>query len=292
MENGLEEAGTVKVDENFNRQVISESMPVRLQQKLSQRHQQMDLKKKKKKPENQHGKKETNIEQENMGAEVHSNGVVSPQQTAGTDNKQNLTQASQTEIKSREEVKVTEISVPTQEICKRPSELAPHVGSLSTAIRHTVAQSSTGGGTFIVSRNEDQQQTEQKSPQQCAAEGVTKFSSTGKMLKKEHMSKEHNQPVKRLNVSRHKTPLHNNQDTIRQEDDNISRSQAIMLKENKHEEKSPPLKPPNSLNEHVRAHSERKSSEEETGVKTGNLAGNGNKEYDTPKNGVECAVQG
>ena len=292
MENGLEEAGTVKVDGNFDRQVISESMPVRLKQKLSQRHQQMDLKKKKKIPENQHGKKETNIEQENIGAEVQNNGVVSLQQTAGTGNKQDLTQASQTEIKSREEVKVTETSVPIQGICKRSSELAPHVRSLSTAIRHTVAQSSTGGGTFIVSRNEEQGQTEQKSPQQCAAEGVTKFSSTGKILKKEQMSKEHNQPVKRLKVSRHKTPLQNNQDTIRQEDDNSSRSQAIMLKENKHEEKSPPLNPSNSLNDHVIVHSERKSSEEETGVKTGNLAGNGNKEYNTPTNEVNCAVQG
>lgn len=290
MENGLEEAGTVKVDENFDRQVISESMPVRLKQKLSQRHQQMDLKKKKKKPENQQGKKETNKEHENIGAEVQSNGV------AGTDNKQDLTQTSQTEIKSREEVKVTETSVPTQGICQRSTELAPHVRSLSTAIRHTVAQSSTGGGTFIVSRSEDQGQTEQKSPQQCTAEGVTKFSSTGKMLKKEkvskeQVSKEHNQPVKRQKVSKHKTPLQNNQDTLRQ-DDNSSKSQAIMLKENKHEERSPPLKQSDSLNDHVTVRNERKSSEEETGVKTGNLAGHGNKEHDTPKNEVECAVQG
>jgi len=291
MENGLEEAGTVKVDENFDRQVISESMPVRLKQKLSQRHQQMDLKKKKKNPETQHVNKETNIEQENIRAEVQSNGVVSLQQTAGTDNKQDLTQTSQTKIKSREEVKVTETSVPTQGICKRSSELAPHVRSLGTAIRHTVAQSSTGDGTFIVSRNEDQGQTEQKSPQQCTAEEVTKFSITGKMLKKEQMSKEHNQPVKRLKVSKHKTPLQNNQDTIRQ-DDNISRSQAIMVKENKHEEKSPQLKPSNSLNDHVTVHNERKSSEEETGAKTGNLAGNGNKQHDTPNNEVKCAVQG
>lgn len=291
MENGLEETGTVRVDETFDRQVISESMPFRLKQKLSQRHQQMDLKKKKKKTENQHVKKETNIEQENIGTEVQSNGVVSPQQTAGTDNKQNLTQTSQTEIKSREEVKVAETSVPIQGICKRSTELAHHVRSLSTAIRHTVSQSSTGGGTFIVSRNEDQGQTEQKSPQQCTAEGVTKFSSTGKTMKKEQMSKEHNQPVKRLKLSRHKTPVQNNQDTLRQ-DDNISRSQAIMLQQNKHEEKSPPLKPSNSLNDHVIVHNERKSCEEETGAKTGNLAGNENKEHDTPKNEVQCAVQG
>ena len=288
MENGLEEAGTVKLDENFDRQVISESMPVRLKQKLSQRHQQMDIKKKKKKPENQRGKKETNTEQENIGAEVQSNGVVSLQQTAGTDNKQDLPQ---TETESREEIKVTETSVPTQGICQRSTELAPHVRSLSTAIRHTVAQNSTGGGTFIVSRNEDQGQTEKKSPQQCTAEGVTKFPSTGKMLKKEQVLKEHNQPVKRLKVSKHKTLLQNNQDTLRQ-DDNISRSRAVMLKENKHEEKSPPLKASNSLNDHVTVHHERKPSEEETGVKTGNSAGNGNNEHDTPKNEVECAVQG
>ena len=292
MENGLEEAGTVKVDEKFDRQVISESMPVRLKQKLSQRHQQMDLKKKKKKPENQQGKKETNIEQENIGAHVQKNGLVSLQETASTDKQQDLTQASQTETKSREEGKVTETSVATQGIWKRSPELAPHARSLSTAIRHSVAQSSTGGGTFIVSRNEDQGQTEQKSPQQCATEGLTKFSSTGKILKKEQMSREHSQPVKRLKVSRHKTPQQNNQDSTRQEDDNVSRSQATMLKENKHEEKSPPLKPSNSLNDHVIEHSERKSSEEETGVKSGNMTGNGNKEYDTPKNEVQCAVQG
>ena len=48
METGLDEVGTVKVVENIDRQVISQSMPVRLKQKLSQRHQQMDLKKKRK----------------------------------------------------------------------------------------------------------------------------------------------------------------------------------------------------------------------------------------------------
>ena len=292
MENGLDEAGTVKVDENFDRQVISESMPVRLKQKLSQRHQQMDLKKKKKKTENQHGKRETNIEQENIGAEVQSHGVVSLRQTAGIENKQDLIQTSQTETKSREEVKITETSVPTQGICKRSSEQAAPLRSVSTATRHTVAQSSTGEGTFIVSRNEDQGQTEQKSPQQCSAEGVTKFSSAGKTLKKEQMSKEHNQPDKRLKISRHKTPPQNNQDTLRQEDDNISRSQAIMLKEDKHGGQSPPLKTSNSLNNHVIAHNERKSSEEGIGMKNGNSAGNGNKEHDTPNNEVECAVQG
>lgn len=288
MENGLEEAGTVKIDKNFERQVISESMPVRLKQKLSQRHQQMDLKKKKKKPENQHGKKETNTEQENIGTEVQSDGVVSLQQTAGTDSKQDLPQ---TETESREEVKVRETSVPTQGISQSSTELAPHVRSQSTAIRYTVAQSSTGEGTFIVSRNEDQGQTEQQSPQQCTAEGVTKFSNTGKTFKKEPVSKEHNEPVKRLKVSKHKTPLQNNQDTLRQ-DDNTSRSRAIMLKENKHEEKSPPLKVSNSVNDHTTVRDERRLSEEETGVKTGNSAGNGNKEHDTPKNEVVCAVQG
>jgi hypothetical protein len=141
-----------------------------------------------------------------------------------------------------------------------------------------------------MSQNEDQGQTEQKSSQQCTDEEVTKFSNTGKMLKTEQMSKEHNQPVKRLNVSRHKTPLQNNQDNLRQEGHNISRNQAI-LKEKNPEEQSPPLKPSEALNNQAIVQNDRKCSEEETGVKTGNSAGNGNTEHDTPKNEVECVVQ-
>jgi hypothetical protein len=289
METGLDEVGTVKVVENIDRQVISQSMPVRLKQKLSQRHQQMDLKKKRKNKttENQDGKAEKNTEQEkNIGAEVETNGVASLQQTAATENIQDSTHTSQTETKSQGEENATQTSVPTQEICKNSSELSPHVRSLSTAMRHTAAQSGTAGGTFILSRNEDQGQTERKSPQQSIAAGVTKFSSTGNTLKKEH-----NPPVNQLKASTPKTPLQDNQDTPRKEEDNTSTSEATMLTEKKHEEQSPPLKPLNSLNNRAIVHNETKSSEEETGVKTGNSAGNGNKEHDTHKNEAECAVQ-
>jgi hypothetical protein len=296
METGLDEVGTIKVDKNIDRQVISQSMPVRLKQKLSQRHQQMNLKKKRKTKtmENRDGRaetKQTKTEQEkSIGAEVETNRGASLQQIAGTENKDDPTQTSR-ETKSQGEAKATETSAPIRGICKKSSELPPHVRSLSTAIRHTAAQSSTGGGTFILSRNEDQGQTEHKSPQQATAEAVKKFSGAGNMLKKQQMPKELNPPVKQLKVSTHKTPLQNNHDTQRQEECNISRNDATMLQEKKHEEQSPMLKPSYCLNNHAIVHNERKVSEEETGVKIGNAAGNGNKEHDTHKNEVECAVQ-
>lgn len=290
METGLDEAGTVTVDENIDRQVISQSMPVRLKQKLSHRRQQIDLKKKKKKPQNQDEKSETNKEQRNTGAEVESNGEVSLEQMAGPENRQDPTQASQTQAKYQDEGKTTEISVPTQEIGKKSSELHPQIGLLSTAISHTVAQSTTGGGTFIVSRNEGQGQREQKTSQQCTAEGVAKFSSTGNMSKKEKMPKEHNPPIKRLKVSKQKTPLESKHDTPRQEEENISTSETTILKEKKHEEQSPPVKSSNSLNNHAIIYSERNPSVKETGWRNGNSAGNGNKDHDTEKK-MECAVQ-
>jgi hypothetical protein len=291
---GLDEVGPVKVEKNIDRQVVSQSMPDRLKKKLSQRHKQINIKKNKiKKLENKNGQADTNTEQdENIWPDVETGGLVSVQAPSGmqsTENKHAITDTSQTEDKTQEEAKATEengLIRPVQEIFS--AELSPHIKSPSTGTFHPNAQGNTGGGTFIVSRNEVHGQKEQKVLEQSILVDVSKFPSTRNMMKKEQISEEHSPPVKRFKASKHRTPLHKDQKTPKQVAVNILQNGATMHKEEKHKEHIPLLKTSNCSKDCTTEQEERKSPKQEAGAKTANSTRNGGKEQEAHKHREKC----
>lgn len=295
MATGVDEAGTVKVEENTDKQIVSQSMPDRLKKKLYERHQQINIKNKKIKGvkyKNKNGQADKNTEQkENICPDVGNSGVVSVQGLAGmqhTENKNALTQTSQTENKTQKEAKATETNGPIKPEQEIPSaELPAHITTPSTAIFHSAAHGNTGGGTFIVSRNEGQRQKGQKLLEQSIPVDISKSSSTGYMIKKEQISEEHSPPVKRFKDSKHDTPTHEDQKTPEQEATKILQNVATMHKEKKHIEQSALLETSNYFNDCTTVQKESKSSEKKPSAKTANSTGNGGKEQKAYKHGEE-----
>lgn len=283
MATGLDEAGTVKAEEDIDRQVVSQSMPDRLKKKLSQRHQQLSIKKKKiSRLKNMNGQADTNTQQdENVWTDVETGGVISAQALAGMQ----CTDISQTENTTQEEAKGS--IKPIQETFS--AEMPPHIRSPSTATFNSMAQGNTGGGTFIVSRNEDQGPKEQKLLEQRIPVDISNFLSAGNMMKNEQALQEHSPPVKRFKVSKHKHPPHKDQETPKQIAVKILQNGATMYKERKHKEHRPLLKTSNRSKDCTTKQEERKSSEREAGANA-NYTRHQGKVQEANKHGEECTV--
>jgi len=285
MATGLDEAGTVKAEENIDKQVVSQSMPDRLKKKLSQRHQKMEIKKKKKRLKDKERKEDTTKEKgESISPEVETSDVVTDIQT--TEDNNVVTETAQTENKTQKEARATKPSVPTETPQEKSlAELPPHKRSESTATVHPVTQVNTGGGTFIVSRNDGQVQKECKSSEQSISVQVPKYSGTRHMIKKEEIPEEHSPPLKRFKASRRKTPSHKDEETPKHEGVN-SRNGETTRKETRQEEQTPPLKTLDSLNDYDTVQKESKSPEEEIGAKTANCAINWYKAHEHEEESV------
>jgi hypothetical protein len=294
METGLDEAGTVKVDKNIDKQVVSQSMPDRLKKKLSQRYQQIDLKKnKKKRLKNQDKDAVTNAEQkENIGAEAETSHAVGLQAMASihsTEDKHVLREISHTENKPHEEVNTTDPSTPIKTICKKSlAGLRPSIKS-SAGISQTLSQRNTAERTFIFSGNDGQEQKEWRSPEKSIAVEVSlKLPSAGNMIKKEHIPQEHSPPVKRFKASRHDFPPQTGQDTPRKEEVNVSQN-GTTHKGMKCKEQRLPLKTPNSINDPMAEHKERKCLGQESAVTAASVR-NGEKELGVHNQEEKCTV--
>jgi hypothetical protein len=294
METGLDEESTVKAEEHLDRHAVSQSMPDRLKKKLSQRHQQINIKKKIKRQENKNRQGDINTEKDkNIWSGVDTGGLVNVQalaETQRTENKHALTDTSHSEHKIQEEAKATEENSPIRLLEEKSSaELPPHKKTQSTAIFHTVAQGNSGGGTIIVSRNEGQGQKEQKLLEQNIPVDASKCSSTGNM-KKEQMSDEHSPPVKRFKASKHKYPRHKDQETTKQMAVKNLQNGVTLHKEKKHDRHQPLLKTSNCSKVCTTEQEERKSFEQEAGANTANSTVNGGKEQERQKYTEECTT--
>jgi hypothetical protein len=294
METGLDEAGTVKVDDDIEKQAVSQSMPDRLKKKLSQRYQQIDLKKnKKKRLKNQGEDVVMNTEQkENIQAEVETSGAVVVQAMTSiqsTEDKNALREMTQTENKPHNEVKATDPSAPIKTTHKKSKAGMPPSMKSSAGIVQPLSQNKAGERTFILSRNDCEEKNEWKLPEKSIPVKVlSKFPSVENMIKKEHIPQEHSPPVKRFKASRHDFPPQVGQETPKKEEVNSSQNGMTNRKEMKRAEQSPLLKTSNSINNFAAEHKERKSPGQESVVKTADSVRNGDKEQGVHKQEEEC----
>jgi hypothetical protein len=295
METGLDEAGTVKVDENIDKQVVSQSMPDRLKKKLSQRYQQIDLKKnRKKRLKNQDEDAVTNTEQkENIRTETETSDAVGVQAMASiqsTEDKHVLREKSHTENKPHEEVNTTDPSAPIKSIHKKSlAGLHPRMKS-SAGTFQTSSQRNGEERTSVFSGNDGQEQKQWKSPEKSIpAEESSNFPSAENMMKKEHIPQDHSPPVKRFKASRRDFPPQTGQDTPKREEVNVSQNGTTDKGMKCGEQRHPP-KTPNSINDFTAEYDERKCLGQESAVKTAHSVRNGEKEQGVHKQEEECMV--
>jgi hypothetical protein len=295
METGLDEAGTVKVDENIDKKIVSESMPDRLKKKLSQRYQQIDLKKnRKKRLKHQDADAVTNTDKkENIWTEAETSDAVGVRVMASiqsTKEKQALREKLRTENEPHEEVNTTDPSVPTKIIHKKPLAVLCPSKKSNAGIVKASSQCNAGERTFIFSRNDGEEQKEWKPPNKSIpVEVSSKFPSTENMIKKEHIPQERSPPVKRFKASRRDFPPQIGQGTPKKEEVNISQNETTH-KGLKREEQSLLLKTSNSINDLTAEHKERKCTGQEPAVKVSDYVGNGDNEQGVHKQEEECTV--
>jgi hypothetical protein len=290
METGLDEAGTVKVDKNIDKQVVSQSMPDRLKKKLSQRYQQIDLKKnKKKRLKNQDEDAVTNTEQkENVRTEAETSDATAS--IRSTEEKHVLREMSHTENTPHEDVNTTDPSAPIRSTHRKSlAGLRPSMKSRAGTFQ-TLSQRNGGERASIFSGNDGQEQKQRKSQEKSIpVEESSEFPSAENMMKKEHIPQDHSPPVKRFKASRRDFPPQTGQDTPKREEVNFSQN-GTTDKGMKCGEKRLPLKTRNSINDLMAEHDERKRLGQESVVKTAHSVRNGEKEQGEHKQEEECMV--
>ncbi|XP_069695961.1 serine-rich adhesin for platelets-like isoform X2 [Periplaneta americana] len=225
MASGIDEAGKIEVEEDVDKQAVSQSMPDRLKKKLSQRHQQMELKKnKKKRLKNKDISLETasNAQMETVPLNVHTSihSVQVPnniQNSDVPDDTINMSGVPQVETASEEVFTVVDqtSSAKSLPVNSEKDENKIHrlrrVKSLTSALFHPISESNTGG-TFIVSRNDDQERKpiEQSVPLEIST-------NMGDMIQKEQIPEERSPPVKRFKASRRKTSSQKDKDSSKKD---------------------------------------------------------------------------
>ncbi|PSN44633.1 hypothetical protein C0J52_10001 [Blattella germanica] len=285
MAGGLDEVGKVEVVENVEKPDVSQSMPDRLKKKLSQRHQQMELKKKKKRLKGQDEDTENivNIYKQNYNSQDTGSKKVpllNAQAQSSLENIQNIPQqvlvqaeiilTDQNTTKRFSHRRNESISQSLQNDTPKSQlenvgqensqvEVPVRVRKMTTAIFHPMQQEGTTNGTFIVSRKEGQKEKESKVTEQ-ELNDVSANDLQQEHMKKEDIPEERSPPVKRFRASRKQKSPKSQQEIPLRDFLNSLRNGKVGQQDIVQNEQKPEISSSNPENQHTMKEKENNTS--------------------------------